>query len=78
MFTGIIEEVGTVERVEVHGETREITIVAPGIVPELEPGDSVSIDGACQTVVRRTGDSFLVQSIGTTLSRTVADVPSSN
>ena len=71
MFTGIIEEVGTVERVEARDDTRGITIRAPGIAGELGLGDSVSIDGACQTVVRRKTDSFLVQSIGTTLSRTV-------
>jgi len=72
MFTGIVEEVGTVARVETRGDTREITIRAPGMAPDLGQGDSVAIDGACQTVVRTTADSFLVQSIGTTLSRTVA------
>jgi riboflavin synthase len=71
MFTGIIEEVGTVARAADRHDTREIVIEAPGIASELDLGDSVSLDGACQTVVRADGDRFTVESIGTTLSRTV-------
>jgi riboflavin synthase len=71
MFTGIIEEVGRVARVSDRSDTREIVIEAPGIASELGLGDSVSVDGACQTVVHTEGDRFTVESIGTTLSRTV-------
>lgn len=42
------------------------------MAPELTPGQSVSVDGACLTVVSVEDDVFLVEAIGTTLSRTVA------
>lgn len=70
MFTGIVEEVGVVTDVRPVGDSREITIRAPAF-EGLLPGASVSVDGACQTVVRTVEDGFVVESIGTTLSRTI-------
>ncbi len=72
MFTGIVEEVGTVTGVRERAGVREIGIACPGIAPGLEPGASVAVDGACLTAVRVSADGFSVESIGTTLSRTVA------
>ncbi len=72
MFTGIVEGVGTITRVRERADTREFEIEAPGIGGELEPGASISVDGACQTVVARSGERFTVETIGTTLSRTIA------
>lgn len=72
MFTGIVEEVGTVGEVSVHETTRRIGIQAPGIAAELGLGDSVSIDGACLTVTETRGEAFVVDVIGTTLERTIA------
>ena len=71
MFTGLIEEVGTVRRVEARGEAlRRLEIEAPGICEDLKAGDSVNINGACQTAVDRRGGRFLVESVGETLRRT--------
>lgn len=72
MFSGIVEAVGMITAVIPRDEVRELVLEAPGIAPELVPGQSVSVDGACLTVVepRRTG--FTVEVIGTTLSRTIA------
>lgn len=72
MFTGIVEAVGTVVAVRELAEAREVTIREPMMVTELEPGASVSIDGACMTAVRLEEDVFTVDIIGTTLSRTVS------
>jgi riboflavin synthase len=72
MFTGIVEEVGRVRAVEDHESTRRFWVEAAGIAPELRPGDSVAVDGACLTVVEVEGGRFAVDVIGTTLARTVA------
>jgi riboflavin synthase len=72
MFTGIIETVGTVASVRERAGAREFVIRAPEISGEVRPGDSITVDGACQTAVRGDGESFVIETIGTTLSRTVA------
>ncbi len=72
MFTGIIETVGTMGSIRERAGTREFVIRAPGMAGELKPGDSVTVDGACQTVVRNDDNSFVIETIGTTLSRTIA------
>ena len=51
MFTGIIEEVGQVKRIEQRGEDRRITITAQHAPKELKPGDSVSVSGVCLTAL---------------------------
>jgi len=72
MFTGIVEALGTLRGVEERDTTRRFVLEAPEIAPELELGDSVSVDGACLTVTGRDGDRFAVDVIGTTLERTIA------
>jgi riboflavin synthase len=51
MFTGIIEEVGRVTRIEQRGENRRITIAAERAPKELRTGDSVSVSGVCLTAL---------------------------
>lgn len=70
MFTGIVEEVGRVTAVRPLGEGREITIAAVKVLDGLAVGDSVNVDGACQTVVARGGGEFSIQAVRTTLGRT--------
>lgn len=70
MFTGIVEEVGTVRAVEHASEARRLRIAAPGFAAELRPGESVAVDGVCQTVVEHDAEHFVVEAIGATLSRT--------
>ncbi len=50
MFTGLIEESGTVANVRPSGEGREIVISCSIVLDETQVGDSISINGACQTV----------------------------
>lgn len=74
MFTGIIEEVGTVSQIEPLGSDRagkRLTIEA-AMVPDLRVDQSVSINGACQTVVAVDADAgtFAVDSIEETLRKT--------
>src|SRR5271167_1165771 len=51
MFTGIVEEVGRVTRIEQQGENRRITIAAENAPKELKAGDSVAVSGVCLTAL---------------------------
>jgi len=57
MFTGIIEEVGAVAR----RSGADLAIMAEKVLDGIAIGDSISIDGACMTVVEFTEDTFVVQ-----------------
>lgn len=72
MFTGIVETTGRVAEVEDRETTRRFVLEAPELAPELAPGDSVAVDGACLTVTDRSATTFSVDVIGTTLERTIA------
>lgn len=54
MFTGIVEEMGTVGAVERQPGTVRLTVAA-GLAPACEPGASVAVSGVCLTVVERAG-----------------------
>lgn len=72
MFSGIVEAIGTIRDVADRASTRRFRVEAPAIAPELGPGDSVSVDGACLTVTDLDDTAFAVDVIGTTLDRTIA------
>jgi riboflavin synthase len=58
MFTGIIEEVGKVEAINVASEKRRLTIGSSTLLPEIKIGDSVSVSGVCLTAVAVGKNSF--------------------
>jgi riboflavin synthase len=51
MFTGIVEEVGRITRIEQRGENRRMTVSAEHAPKELKTGDSVSVSGVCLTAL---------------------------
>jgi len=51
MFTGIVEEVGRITRIEQRGENRRITVAADRSPKELGTGNSVSVSGVCLTAL---------------------------
>jgi riboflavin synthase len=51
MFTGIVEEVGRITRIEQHGENRRITVASENSPKELKTGNSVSVSGVCLTAL---------------------------
>jgi riboflavin synthase len=51
MFTGLVECMGLVHRIELSGPGKQLTISAPDLAAELEVGESVSVNGACLTVI---------------------------
>jgi len=70
MFTGLIEEVGSVTSVQKHGGGLDITVSARVVMDDLSVGDSIAIQGVCQTVVARGRDWFRVIAVEETLSKT--------
>jgi riboflavin synthase len=70
MFTGIIEEVGQVSRIEQRGENRRITIASDNTRKELKAGDSVAVSGVCLTAVDIKPGSFCADLAPETWERT--------
>jgi riboflavin synthase len=70
MFTGIITEIGKIQKIESDGGNTAFTISAPKTTKGIKIGDSVAINGACHTVVKKIGKNFVVESMPETLRRT--------
>jgi len=70
VFTGIVEEQGVVDRLERQGESLLLTVRARRVMEDLAVSQSVSVSGACLTVVGRTEDTFTVVLAPETLRRT--------
>lgn len=70
MFTGIIEEVGNVQRIERRSGYQRTTLSAVHVLDGVKLGDSIALDGACHTVVDFDHQTFTVESVDETLQRT--------
>lgn len=70
MFTGIVEELGTVTELAERGDSARLTIRGPVVSEDLGHGDSVSVNGCCLTVVDREGDAFTADVMRESLDRT--------
>lgn len=69
MFTGIIEEVGTVKQIT-HGQHSEVlNIQARTVLENTKIGDSIAVNGICLTVTRLFADSFSADVMHETLNR---------
>ena len=66
MFTGIVEEVGRVSRLGDH----RLQVLGPKVVEDARLGDSISVNGACLTVVSMEGGEFAVDLAPETIRRT--------
>lgn len=70
MFTGIIEELGTVTAFLRKGETAHLKVQAKTVLADLEVGSSVAVDGVCLTVAELKKGSFSADLSYETLKRT--------
>lgn len=70
MFTGIVEEIGTVTRTEPSGDGVRLTVTAPRAVSDAAHGDSISVSGVCLTVVDQGEDWFTADVMRQTLDVT--------
>jgi riboflavin synthase len=73
MFTGIIEEVGRVKSVESGGGQFQLAIGAAVITGDIHLGDSISVNGACLTVVSFDASHFTVDVSQETLAATTLE-----
>lgn len=67
MFTGIIEEIGTVQAISSGEKSSRLTIVANKVLEDLKYGDSVATEGVCLTVSSIQGSSFTADVMAQTL-----------
>jgi len=70
MFTGLVEEIGTIKRVTRLDAGARFVIGASTIMSDMARGDSISIDGCCLTAEEFTSDEFTVFASLETLRRT--------
>src|SRR5205807_2122176 len=70
VFTGIIQATAHLERREPSGAGARLTIATPRPLARLALGESVAVNGACLTVVRRAGARFMADVSPETLART--------
>jgi riboflavin synthase len=70
MFTGLIQEIGTVVSVSQNKEGKEFIIKAPVLIKEIQIDDSVATNGCCLTATEIKGETFKVQAVHMTLQKT--------
>ena len=71
MFTGIVEELGTVESLDLlEGDAARLTIRGPKVTEDAGHGDSIAVNGCCLTVVETGAGTFTADVMRETLRRT--------
>lgn len=70
MFTGIVEELGTVAAVEDQGDAIRLGITAATVLEGTGPGDSIAVNGCCLTVTSIDGDTWTADVMQETLDKT--------
>lgn len=69
MFTGLVEDIGTVARIDAGPDGARLTIKTT-LAPSLAKGDSVAVSGVCLTATSVSAEDFSADAINETLSRT--------
>ena len=70
MFTGIIEEVGTIRNIRTGADTCVLTVTAEKILSDVHIGDSIAVNGTCLTVCKFDKNSFSADVMPETMRRT--------
>jgi len=70
MFTGLIEEIGTVKEISKKGDNLRLVIGANKIMDDISMGSSIAIDGTCLSVVKYTSNTFEVDISEETVKKT--------
>ncbi|AHG81133.1 Riboflavin synthase alpha chain [Bibersteinia trehalosi USDA-ARS-USMARC-188] len=70
MFTGIIEEVGKIAKIQKQGEFAVLTINGSKVLEDVQLGDSIAVNGVCLTVTTFGNDFFTADVMSETLNRT--------
>lgn len=70
MFTGIIEEIGTIRSIQLGSKSAILTIQASKTLDDMKVGDSINTNGTCLTVTSFNTTEFLVDVMAETMRRT--------
>lgn len=70
MFTGLVEEIGRVDKLEPLGDALRLTIGAETVLSDASFGDSIAVNGVCLTVVEHTDEWFTADVMQESLDRT--------
>lgn len=70
MFTGIVEEVGKIKKIERNTVSAKLSIEADKVLQEVKEGDSIAVNGICLTVTSFTKNSFTADVMHETMNRT--------
>ncbi|HBU03619.1 MAG TPA: riboflavin synthase [Acidimicrobiaceae bacterium] len=70
MFTGLVEEVGTIRSVVPVGEGARVTITSSTVLDDVEMGASIAVNGCCLTVVEWGEDWWSADAVPETMDRT--------
>ena len=70
MFTGLIEEVGTIVAVHPRDPRMELQIAAPRAAKDVNPGESIAVNGCCLTLTSCRGDCLTFDLLDETIART--------
>ncbi|NLO97574.1 MAG: riboflavin synthase [Peptococcaceae bacterium] len=70
MFTGIIEELGTVQKLDALKDSARLTIKASKVLEQTQIGDSIAVNGVCLTVTTLSANTFTVDIMYETLVKT--------
>lgn len=70
MFTGIIEEVGSIRHIRMGSASCVVTVAASRVLEDVRIGDSIAVNGTCLTVCRFDGGSFSADVMPETMRRT--------
>ena len=69
MFTGIVEELGTIKKIEIYEESGRISIMAQKVLEHTKVGDSIAVNGVCLTVTSLLSDGFTADIMAETFRR---------
>ena len=69
MFTGIVEEVGTIKTISMAGSSGTLVINANKVLEDTKIGDSIAVNGICLTVTSMTSNSFSADVMAETVRR---------
>jgi riboflavin synthase len=70
MFTGIVEELGTIESLEDQGDAIRLTVRGPLVTGDASLGDSIAVNGCCLTVATQDAETFTADVMHETLAKT--------
>ncbi len=70
MFTGIVEELGTIAAIEDQGDAVRLTVACEVAVSDAGLGDSIAVNGCCLTVAERTDGTWTADVMAETLAKT--------